>query len=757
MIPARWLLPLIIVASVPAAETWNWRNVRLGGGGAITTIITHPKVPGLAYLGCDVTGPARWDEAAQRWTPLFNWIPRTTDWLYGVEGMCVDPSDTSGNYVYVAAGNRSWSGSGTVGEILRSSDRGATWARSGPGYTVWASSNSEQLRSMRLAVDPANPAILYHAGRKGLWWHQDCRGDLSTGWSAVTAAPTGLVRETYSSTKNESGAVLICIDSRAGTVASPTRSRRMYLGVLNADGSNIDLHATEDGGATWVRIDNLAGGPVKARRADLDSLGRLYVSHGSGLARWSGGTAGTWTNVSPAGASACNAIAVDPGNDQTVIAASHTYGFGNTMYRSTNAGASWTAVSTTKVWDPSWYETSHFGASIFSFAIDPFDSRRVWFADWYLPWRTEDITAQPSTWRSRVTGHEELVLVGSGVVSPPGGRNRVLVTVADEGGLCSADPDQFPDIQVWRHGAATGLQSGLNVTGMDYQESHPDTIAAACIFGWSGGGNGQNGGFSTDGGLTWTRFDSTGAGVTLQAGRIAVAASGTRMVWAAPQGVFHGDMGATVTWTKATGAPASACPDGVFTYCNPLAADRKTAGRFWLYNSGNIHRSVDGGVSWTICASGFTSSNYDNRVYANPETAGEVWFCVGGTLRRSVDAGTTFSAVSTMTAVKQFGFGKGASPGTPALYAYGKVNNVAGIHLSDDLGASWRRIDTPAWQIGNVDSGANGCNIAGDRQTYGHVYVSSTGSGAFVGSLVPQVAPIISQSAQAIPGVLVLP
>jgi hypothetical protein len=78
-------------------------------------------------------------------------------------------------------------------------------------------------------------------------------------------------------------------------------------------------------------------------------------------------------------------------------------------------------------------------------------------------------------------------------------------------------------------------------------------------------------------------------------------------------------------------------------------------------------------------------------------------------------------------------FGK-AAPGAdyPALFAAGSYHNQPGVFRSDNLGATWVRINDDAHQWGNRFR----C-LAGDPRIYGRVYVGTDGRGILYGDLAP--------------------
>ena len=71
------------------------------------------------------------------------------------------------------------------------------------------------------------------------------------------------------------------------------------------------------------------------------------------------------------------------------------------------------------------------------------------------------------------------------------------------------------------------------------------------------------------------------------------------------------------------------------------------------------------------------------------------------------------------------------SSACPAVYAVGTVGGVYGTFRSDDVGASWTRINDDAHQYGLLGA------ITGDPRIYGRVYVGTEGRGIVYGDVAP--------------------
>ena len=86
------------------AETYTWKTVRVGGGGATTSIQAHPKVQNLFFITTDVGTPYRWNEAKQCWEGLFYKPTPGKENRYAAARLAFDPSDATGNILYATTG-----------------------------------------------------------------------------------------------------------------------------------------------------------------------------------------------------------------------------------------------------------------------------------------------------------------------------------------------------------------------------------------------------------------------------------------------------------------------------------------------------------------------------------------------------------------------------------------------------------------------------------------------------------------------------
>jgi photosystem II stability/assembly factor-like uncharacterized protein len=167
-------------------------------------------------------------------------------------------------------------------------------------------------------------------------------------------------------------------DARA-LAAAPGESQHLYLGSTNSW-----LYESLDGGASWNRLakldtfddlilDHIVVDPVSpatifvaAWRVD-HADGGLWVSHNAGK---------DWSDVAGLNGQSIRAFAQSPSNPEMLFA-----GTLDGVYRSSDAGATWTLIS------PPGSQEIH---EVESLAIDPLDPDVIYAGTWHLPWKTID-------------------------------------------------------------------------------------------------------------------------------------------------------------------------------------------------------------------------------------------------------------------------------------------------------------------------------------------------------------------------------
>jgi photosystem II stability/assembly factor-like uncharacterized protein len=699
-------LALALLAGRAAAQQvpYVWDSVAIGGGGFVTAVVPSRAAPGVAYARTDVGGAYRWDPRARRWYPLLDWVAEDQTGYLGIDALAVDPRDADN--IWLLAGIAYLNGGRTA--ILHSTDAGKTFSIVDVTSQFKTHGNGMGRQDgERLAVDPGNSKLLYVGTRRdGLFRSADA----GRTWNRVTALPV-------TSTPNDVGIDVVVPDPAS---VKEGQARRVFVGVSRFGAIGPNLYRSDDGGATFEPV---AGAPLDLmpQRAIPDGAGNLIVTFANGAGPhpdrtgrepmdrgqiWKYAIAsGTWTNITPAGWTRPFAgISVDPKNPQRLVASTiNTFlpqgdAKGDRIFLSNDGGASWTdVIGRGFVRDAAgvpWLKghSIHWAGSV---EFDPADTHAVWVTSGNGVFRTANIDAAPATWTFTVKGLEETVPLG--FASIPGG--PLVSAIGDIDGYLHDDP--------MRHGRIHDPQIGTT-TGLAYAPKDPGTMVRV----------GDSMLVTHDGGATWTKT----AAIKGKRGQVAISADGA-VILHAPENAKEvwrsGDGGAA--WTAVAGlAKANLRPVG-----DPI--DPKV---FYAYDDAALLVSTDGGATFAPRAS--LPAGGSRLVRVAPGRGGDVWVALkNGGLVRSVDGGAHFASSDAVRYCGAIGFGK-AAPGHdyPAVYIWGEVKGVRGIHRSDDAGATWTRINDDAHQYGGPGDGQF---IVGDMNRYGVVYMSTAGRGIVYG------------------------
>jgi hypothetical protein len=691
-----------------ATGPYAWKNVKILGGGFVSGIVFSLAQPDLVYARTDVGGAYRLSAESQRWVPMTDWIGRNeANWM-GIESIAADPTD--GRRVYLAAGTYVTAGNGVM---LRSSDAGNTWERHPIGVPMGGNAEGRSMGE-RLAIDPNLPSTLYFASRSGLWKS----ADEARNWSPVASFP-GVGATNL-------GLSFVTFDPASGHAGQPTST--FYVGVATT--TALSLYRTTDAGSSFVPVPGQPAPGLMPHHAVFDRCGVLYLAYNNGPgpngitrgAIWKYDTAkGTWTDISPRPGCNCGygGISVDTANPSTLIVSTIDLWAPDEIYRSTDAGISWNALGSKAIRDVAgarwlyWHgRTPSATGWMGDIEIDPFHPNRVLYVTGQGIWATDDVTAADADgathWSFSSDGLEETVALD--LISPPEGAH-LLSAVGDIAGFRHDDLDISPP---------SGMYSQpifANTTALDFAENNPSLVVRVGTA--SGSVSARRGAFSLDGGTTWTAFATEPSGST-GAGTIAVSADGSTWVWSPQVGAVSYSRDRAATWTAAAGLPANA-------ENSKVAADRVNSGTFYLARSNltQLYVSTDGGATWTARATLPRGAGRPRPVFG---AEGDVWITTNAGLYHSVDSGLTANAVAGVDAASAVGFGQ-AAPGKtyPAVYVAGSFQRSAGIHRSDDAGATFQRIDDPEHQFGWIS------HISGDRRVYGRAYLGSGGRGILYG------------------------
>ena len=229
------LIGFVLMVAALQAQTFNWGNVAMGGGGFVSAVITCPQEKNLMYARTDVGGAYRWDETNKAWIPITDWASEDEQGVLGVEALAIDPQAT--NKLYMLTGISYFNGGAS--RILRSNDYGKTFTTIDVSSQFKAHGNGlGRQNGERLAVDPNKSGVLYCGTRwNGLFKSID---DGAT-WSQVTSFPV------KGTTTNENGICFVVFDKSSASKGDTTQT--IYVGVSRLGADN--LYVTKDKGKTW--------------------------------------------------------------------------------------------------------------------------------------------------------------------------------------------------------------------------------------------------------------------------------------------------------------------------------------------------------------------------------------------------------------------------------------------------------------------------------------------------------------------------
>ena len=307
------------------------------------SVVIAASDPKVLYVGTK-TGISRSTDGGVTWTTVYS---ATGTLPNGVPSIAVDPS--SANTVYAVAdktikstdGGNTWSivwdqGAEIVispsrpevlylmagANILRSGDHGSTWT------TIGKPSTSKPYNMQHIAVDSSNPDKVF-AGT----WGQGIF--ISTDRGATWSAPTMLTGPA---------------DLGVAVAIHPTDNKSVYVGT-----SKGEIYRTADAGDNWTRLANLGTGNgyqslITGLVIDPLHPATIFASNLDGIYKTTDGGV-TWQTITTGLTdSRIISLAVDPKNPDRVYAGTsnsrpRNITDGTGMFYSANGGASWSHVS----------------------------------------------------------------------------------------------------------------------------------------------------------------------------------------------------------------------------------------------------------------------------------------------------------------------------------------------------------------------------------------------------------------------------
>jgi len=741
------------------------------GGGYIASLIAHPKQSGLIYTRTTGGGVYRWNPTTQEWIPLLDFLLGSDNALMGPESVALDPTDPT--RLYIAAGT-----SGPESALLVSTDQGASFTiNRNPGFQMAPNSNGANAGE-RLAVNPSNPSELLMGTRsQGLWKSEN---NAQT-WAKVSNFPVSSSADGY-------GVNFVVFD--------PVNLGTVYAGVYTTstvykstdDGTT--WAALPNQPLSWPFTVTGTIRPPEPLRAVINPDGNLYVTYQSfegpgpnpigltyGLVEKFNPSSNTWTNITPpldtkdgetTQIGGYCGITQDPNRQGTVAVAtlnrdpsssssSTTTTFSDTIFITHDGGNTWIdlgaitsagGVYASEVpagflyFGPSvflpispWLDSAY-GAPITSFGyymsgllIDPVNPDHLLYGTTGTIFATDNVSAADSgkspTWSVQALGIEDSYVPA--VISPTQGAHLL------SGALGGFRHDDFAVSPAGGTFSGSGVLFG-NIDGLDWAGQNPLFMAAVGVPDFPSTGPCNWGGYSTDGGTTWTPFNgcATNAATTLNnPGTIIVDASGTMMMWTPPGAVStsqYSTDGNGGIWTLATGLPQRFTP----------VADKVAPKTFYAFDGATLYSTAaSGGTTFAkVSKTTFIRGMSPFVAVANYAKAGDLWMPASGFgLYHSSDGGVNWTALPSVLQANMVTLGAPnprARKGVQTIFVYGVVAGASayGIFRSDDNGTTWVQVNDPAHQYGGPNV------IAADTRVYGRIYVGTSGRGVVYGDIL---------------------
>jgi|GEM_PF-1072641 len=697
---------------------YAWKQLPIGGGGYITGMMIHPQNSDIRYLKTDIGGAYRFDAVKGQYEQILNFPfddheqgsgndaeNDGTANLYGIDGIALHP--TNPNIVYMSADKRL---NNKASAIIKSTDQGKNWQVINAPDGIAFGANQMVRQGNNITLNPNNLNELWIGVRgKGLW---------KLNGTTFTQVSTAQVPE--SATANH-GIRSIVFD--------PNNTNTVYLGYYGRG-----VYRSTNGGSSFSLI---AGSPTNINDLSLSAGGnKLYAAcREQGVYRLTNpSTSTSWAQIKTGSAAAPYfTVTAHPTNDNIVLTCVSAWN-GMNGYKfqvSNDNGSNWISKNHTINQFYGWHPGQYPGSAISQIIFDPSTPNTVYFVDWFSIFKTTNFTANPIVWdNTESQGHEEVVTLS--MACPPTNSNNTLLysAVADVSGFVHKSLTNYPDKNV--KDLTINRPSNLTAnegTGLDFCETDPEFVAFGNCSVWEGDRAGIF--YSENAGVDF--YPMTGYIETWGRARVAVSSSTKQNIVALTNG------GLRYSTNKGTSFASSnlTIPFGRGIWegnIEPLAADRVTGGRFYVYDyaNGRFYRSTNSGATWTNTSTLPVTSQWAGGVTTTPGKANHVWAYLNNQgLHRSTDGGNTWTKNPGLNNARLLAIGK-AAPGSnyPTLYVFGRLTGDDNyfVYRSTDEGITWEQINDASNFLGNQPG-----KMSADRNVYGRVFLSQGGGGIWYG------------------------
>jgi photosystem II stability/assembly factor-like uncharacterized protein len=611
-------------ASVAAAQSpdlygeMHWRSIGPTRSSRTRALDGVPDQPNVFYAGFDNGGVWRTTDYGSTWHPLFDDPPTSS-----IGAIAVAPSDP--NIIYVGTGAGIIRPDLSTGDgMYKSTDAGATWTHLGL---------RESQMIADVVVDPTNPDRLFVAVLGHPYGPNPERGIFRSTDGGQTFEKV-LYRDEYTS-----GNDLLFDPADPNTVyAALWQQQQSFRESYEFGGTGGGIFKSTDGGTTWRPLTNGLPAVIEANLAAAPSNPRVIYAMVAGTPREGEGT--------------------DRATTTGVVG----------LYKSTDAGESWTAVNVPE--GPMGPATAHVdtrplarigGGDLPTITVDPSDENVIYSAT-IVMWRSVDGGVHWSAVRGAYGGDDYQKIW----INP--NNSDIIFTVSDQGAVISANRGQS-----WSNWYTQPTAAMFHVTA---DNDFPYRLCA----GQQDAGSACVQSRSNDGMITFHDWHPA----NIQ--EYGIAAPDPRD----PNMVYGGQRSGVTLYNRKTGQTTQVGPD-MGSRGGPFNRNVRTMQLLWspvdpdllFYTSNAVWQTHDRGLSWTRISPDLSRSTWDI-----PENAGKY--------DRYVEVGQQ----GTITALS-------ASPlDVTVLWAGTDDGN---IQVTFDGGANWSDVTPPEirpWtRIFNIEAG----------------------------------------------------
>ena len=346
------VLPVALQAQTPF-DSLHFRSIGPAAtGGRIHDIEVDPKDPSTIYVASATGGIWKTTNKGTFWTPIFDGQPENT---FGDLAIC----DADTRVVWAGSGEQNNRQSSSWGSgVYRSTDAGRTWTHVGLTSTTSIG---------RVRVHPTDCSVAYVAALGNLWKPNVDRGvykttDAGRTWTKVL------------SIDSLTGATDLAMDPRNPNVLYAATYQRLRSAFgFNGGGPGSAIYKTNDGGATWTKLENGIPSGDKGRIGLAISQSNPNVLVATIEHATEGGTyrsedgGATWRRTSRVNPRPMyySAPFIDPTNDKRI------WLLGTNIVKSEDGGTTFETPPTSPAYDIG-LKTDHH-----TMWIDPRDSRHV--------------------------------------------------------------------------------------------------------------------------------------------------------------------------------------------------------------------------------------------------------------------------------------------------------------------------------------------------------------------------------------------